>query len=52
MNLAAMDGKEREAEVGFEISAQVLKDITSIHPKVHLMTHNRFDLCSKLIRLN
>jgi 5,10-methylenetetrahydrofolate reductase len=49
MNLAAMDGKEREAEVGFEISAQVLKDITSIHPKVHLMTHNRFDLCSKLI---
>jgi len=49
MNLATMDGKEKEEEVGFNISSRVLKEITSIHPKVHLMTHNRFDLCSKLI---
>jgi 5,10-methylenetetrahydrofolate reductase len=49
MNLAAMDGKDKEAEVGFEISSRVLKEITAFHPKVHLMTHNRFDLCSKLI---
>ena len=49
MNLATMDGVEKEAEVGFEISKNILKDIVAINPKVHLMTHNRFDLCSKLI---
>ncbi len=49
MNLAAMDSTEKEAEVGFEISKKILKDVISINPKVHLMTHNRFDLCSKLI---
>jgi len=49
MNLAAMDGKEKEEQVGFEISSSILKEITNIHPKVHLMTHNRFDLCYKLI---
>ncbi len=49
MNLAAMDGEAKEAEVGFEISKNILKDIVAINPKVHLMTHNRFDLCSKLI---
>ena len=50
MNLAAMDGKEREEEVGFEISSNILKEISSLHSKVHLMTHNRFDLCYKLIK--
>jgi len=49
MNLAAMDGKEKEQSVGYEISKNVLKEITSFHPKVHLMTHNRFDLCNQLI---
>jgi len=49
MNLAAMDGKEKEEKIGFELSVKVLKDIVSIHPKVHLMTHNRFKLCSNLI---
>ena len=49
MNLAAMDSEDKEAEVGFEISKNILKNIVQINPKVHLMTHNRFDLCSKLI---
>ena len=49
MNLAAMDGKEKEFEVGFEISKNILNDIIKINPRVHLMTHNRFDLCYKLI---
>ena len=49
MNLATMDGKAKEEEVGFEISAKILKDVIKINPKVHLMTHNRFDLCAKLI---
>jgi len=49
MNLAAMDGIEKEQEVGFDISKNIYDSILNLHPKMHLMTHNRFDLCSKLI---
>ncbi len=49
MNLAAMDGVEKEQEVGFALSKELFDDILKIHPKMHLMTHNRFDLCYKLI---
>ena len=49
MNLASMDGEEREQEVGFALSKQIFDDIMKLHGKVHLMTHNRFDLCSDLI---
>ena len=49
MNLAAMDGDAKEQEVGFGISKQIFDDMMTLHGKVHLMTHNRFDLCSKLI---
>lgn len=52
MNLASMDGEEREQEVGFALSKNVFDQIMQIHPKVHLMTHNRFDLCSQLIGEN
>ncbi len=49
MNLAGMDGEKKEQEVGFSISKRVFDDIIRVHPKVHLMTHNRFDLCLELI---
>jgi len=49
MNLAAMDGEEKEQEVGFALSKRIFDDIMKAHGKVHLMTHNRFDLCSDLI---
>ncbi|HHO42139.1 MAG TPA: methylenetetrahydrofolate reductase [Epsilonproteobacteria bacterium] len=49
MNLASMDGKEKEQEVGFGISKMVFDQTMALHPKVHLMTHNRFDLCKQLI---
>jgi len=49
MNLAAMDGIEKEQEVGFNISKEIYDSILTVHPKMHLMTHNRFDLCSELI---
>jgi 5,10-methylenetetrahydrofolate reductase len=52
MNLAAMDGVEKEQEIGFNISKSLFDEILKIHPKVHLMTHNRFDLCSELIGNN
>lgn len=49
MNLAAMDGVEKEKEVGFQLSKAIFDDVMTEHGKVHLMTHNRFDLCSDLI---
>ena len=49
MNLAAMDGEEKEQEVGFALSKHIFDAIMQEHGKVHLMTHNRFDLCSELI---
>jgi len=49
MNLAAMDGVEKEQEVGFALSKTLFDDILKLHPKVHLMTHNHFDLCDALI---
>jgi len=49
MNLAAMDGEEKEQEVGFYLSKCIFDQMMDLHGKVHLMTHNRFDLCSELI---
>jgi 5,10-methylenetetrahydrofolate reductase len=49
MDLAAMDGVEKEAEVGFILSKRIFDEIMALHPKAHLMTHNRFELCSRLI---
>jgi 5,10-methylenetetrahydrofolate reductase len=49
MNLAAMDGEEKEREVGFALSKAIFDAVMKEHGKVHLMTHNRFDLCSELI---
>lgn len=49
MNLAAMDGTEKEKEVGLELSKETFNSILKLHPKLHLMTHNRFDLCMELI---
>jgi 5,10-methylenetetrahydrofolate reductase len=49
MNLAAMDGIEREREVGFTLSKKIFDAVMEEHGKVHLMTHNRFDLCAELI---
>ena len=49
MNLASMDGEAKEQEVGFALSKRIFDEIMHLHGKVHLMTHNRFDLCSELI---
>ena len=49
MSLAKMDGEDREQEVGFALSKRIFDEMMSLHGKVHLMTHNRFDLCSELI---
>ncbi len=49
MNLASIDGATKEHDVGFALSKRIYDEIMAFHPKVHLMTHNRFELCLELI---
>ena len=49
MNLAAMDGADKEHEVGFALSQRIFDEMIALHGNVHLMTHNRFELCSEII---
>jgi len=44
-----MDGSDKEREVGFALSKRIFDAVMKEHGKVHLMTHNRFDLCAELI---
>ena len=49
MNLAAMDGADKEREIGFALSKRIFDEMITLHGNVHLMTHNRFELCSEII---
>ncbi|MDC0932590.1 methylenetetrahydrofolate reductase [Arcobacteraceae bacterium] len=41
---------EEEYKVGMELSSNVLESIQKIHPKIHLMTANKFDVANELIK--
>ena len=41
--------EEEEYKVGFELSKNLFEEIKEIHPKIHLMTANRFDLANEIL---
>lgn len=41
--------EEEEKKVGFDLSRKLLKEVLAIHPKVHIMTANRFDIAKELM---
>ncbi len=41
--------EEEEYKVGMDLSKNLLDDIQKLHPKVHLMTANKFDLANQLL---
>ena len=47
---ASKISSEEEYKVGMDLSLKLLKDIQKIHPKIHLMTANRFDIANELLR--
>jgi len=49
LSIASKIGEEEERKVGMDLSIELLKDIQKIHPKVHLMTANKFDLANELL---
>jgi len=48
--IAAKVSIEEEYKVGMELSSNILESVQKIHPKVHLMTANKFDVASELIK--
>jgi 5,10-methylenetetrahydrofolate reductase len=46
---ASKIGEKEERKVGMQLSSSLLKDIQKLHPKVHLMTANKFDIASELL---
>ena len=47
---ASKISEEEEYKVGIELSSNLIRDIKKTHPKIHLMTANRFDIAAELLR--
>jgi 5,10-methylenetetrahydrofolate reductase len=46
---ASKDGIEKEYEVGLNLSKELFNDIKAIHPNIHLMTANNFDIAKEIL---
>ena len=46
---AHKDGEQKEFEVGFALSKELFENIKAIHPKIHIMTANRFELADAIL---
>ncbi|MCT7907963.1 methylenetetrahydrofolate reductase [Arcobacter lacus] len=42
-------GEEEEYKVGMELSNNLFKELNKLHPKIHLMTANIFDVANEII---
>jgi len=49
LEVAYKISEEEEYKVGMELNRNLLNDIQDIHPKIHLMTANKFDLANELL---
>jgi len=43
-------GVEEEYKVGFELSKELFEEIKALHPKIHLMTANQFDIAKDILK--
>lgn len=41
--------EEEEYKVGMQLSSNLFRDLNKLHPKIHLMTANRFDVANEII---
>ncbi|MRI83927.1 MAG: 5,10-methylenetetrahydrofolate reductase [Nitratiruptor sp.] len=46
---AHKDGEEKEYEVGFALSKELFEELLQLHPKIHIMTANRFELAHAIL---
>ena len=49
LRVAHEKGPEEEYRVGFELSKKLFDDIKAIHPKIHLMTANQFQIAKDIL---
>lgn len=49
LRMANEISEEEEYKVGFELSKNLFEEIKKIHPKIHLMTANRFELANEIL---
>ncbi len=46
---ANLKGSEEEYKVGFELSKKLFEDLKELHPKIHLMTANQFNIAKNIL---
>ncbi|MFT7859973.1 MAG: methylenetetrahydrofolate reductase [Sulfurimonas sp.] len=46
---ASKGGLEEEYKVGFELSKELFDDLQELHPKIHLMTANQFQIAKDIL---
>ena len=49
LTIASKISVDEERKVGMKLSSDLLKTIQEIHPKIHLMTANKFDIADELL---
>ena len=49
LRIANKQGAEEEYKVGFELSKKLFDEIKEIHPKIHLMTANQFQVAKDIL---
>ncbi len=49
LRIAHEKGAEEEFKVGFELSKNLFDELKALHPKIHLMTANQFEVAKKIL---
>jgi 5,10-methylenetetrahydrofolate reductase len=49
LTVASKISKEEERKVGMKLNCDLLNSIQKIHPKIHLMTANKYDIANELL---
>lgn len=49
LRVANEKGSEEEYRVGFELSKKLFNDLRELHPKIHLMTANQFQIAKDIL---
>lgn len=47
---ASLKGADEEYKVGFELSKKLFDEVQSLHPKIHLMTANQFQIAKDILK--
>ena len=50
LRVASTKGEEEEYKVGFELSKNLFDALKELHPKIHLMTANKFELAKNILK--